>query len=325
MIYPVNPKSISGSVYGLALGDAWGKQTEFWTYDEIIGHFSAGVPLPNPALITDDTQMSLYAIRALAEWHTDTSHGYPDDLHALGTLFGEHFIDWMHDPDNNRAPGMTCMRSLRALARAGADQYPLTTARDSKGCGANMRAPWIGLDFRIPDDEVDEVAMLQALITHGHSTALVAAAVTANLTRIIAQGKILPGEYTEAALALASDHGESGQEVVDALKKALAALRSKPQSWDHDPCRHIGQGWVADEALAVAVYVADLMAGQAPEETLKRGAATNGDSDSIACLAGAFRGASGVEWDTKLIDRLEPRYQNELASAVRYLHGSLES
>lgn len=326
MIYPSTPERIAGSVYGLALGDAWGKQTEFWGYEDIMNTFSEGVPLPNPALITDDTQMSLYAVRALAEWHSDEMPLYPlgeKDLQTLGTLFGKHFIEWMHDPDNNRAPGMTCMGSLTALEKAGIDQFPSTTARHSKGCGANMRAPWIGLDFRIPDSDVSEVAMLQAFVTHGHPTAMVSAAVTARLTRVIAQGKVLPGEYTSAALDIAETHGSVGQEVIDTLDNALATLQAGHDKWTNDPCWYIGQGWVADEALAVAVYVADLMADEAPEETLRRGAATNGDSDSIACLAGAFLGASGVEWNADFIERLEPRYQTELVTAIRYLNQSL--
>lgn len=326
MTYPSTPERIAGSVYGLALGDAWGKRTEFWGHQEIISAFGkAGPPLPNPARITDDTQMSLYAIRALEEWHT-RSPLYPlnePDLHTLGTLFGKHFIEWMHDSDNNRAPGMTCMGSLTALEREGVEHFFRTTAKDSKGCGANMRAPWIGLDFRIPDSEVSEVAMLQAYVTHGHPTAMVAAAVTARLTRVIAQGKVLPGDFTDAALQIAEAHGRVGQEVIDSLDNALATLQEGERTWDSDPCYHLGQGWVAEEALSVAVYVADTMAQEAPTETLKLGATTNGDSDSIACLAGAFLGASGVEWDVELIDQLEPRYKTELSSTVKYLTDSL--
>jgi ADP-ribosylglycohydrolase len=53
--------SVTGSLYGLAYGDALGKPTEFRNIAEIIQMYGPGGPrdLPDPALVTDDTQMAL--------------------------------------------------------------------------------------------------------------------------------------------------------------------------------------------------------------------------------------------------------------------------
>jgi ADP-ribosylglycohydrolase len=53
---------------------------------------------------------------------------------------------------------------------------------------------------------------------------------------------------------------------------------------------HIGEGWVVEEAVLLALYCFC----KSPEDflaTIRRGANTQGDSDSIACIAGGISGA----------------------------------
>jgi ADP-ribosylglycohydrolase len=53
---------------------------------------------------------------------------------------------------------------------------------------------------------------------------------------------------------------------------------------------HIGEGWVGEEALALALYCV----WRYPDDyaaCVRRAANTNGDSDSIACIAGGLLGA----------------------------------
>ncbi len=61
--------------------------------------------------------------------------------------------------------------------------------------------------------------------------------------------------------------------------------------WDDEEkaLDYIGQGWVGEEALALALYCF-LRYPESYEKVVKRGANTNGDSDSIACIAGAISG-----------------------------------
>ena len=69
-----------------------------------------------------------------------------------------------------------------------------------------------------------------------------------------------------------------------------------------------GEGWIAEEALATALLCFLLFVDE-PVTALRRAACTAGDSDSIACLAGAFAGAyTGADaWPTEWADRIEYR------------------
>ena len=82
---------------------------------------------------------------------------------------------------------------------------------------------------------------------------------------------------------------------------------------ESDPCLATGEGWVAEEAFATGLlcflmFPADAVAA------IRRAAVTTGDSDSIACLAGAFAGAHlGIAaWPEEWVSRIE--YYNRLAA-----------
>ena len=53
---------------------------------------------------------------------------------------------------------------------------------------------------------------------------------------------------------------------------------------------HIGEGWVAEEAVALALYCV-LRYPDDYVAIVRRGANSSGDSDSIACIAGGISGA----------------------------------
>ncbi|WP_460881188.1 ADP-ribosylglycohydrolase family protein [Pontibacter rugosus] len=59
-------------------------------------------------------------------------------MEAVTDAIIRHFLLWQVDPDNTRAPGRTCMKSLHNL-RAGARWYDTDGAVESAGCGAVMR------------------------------------------------------------------------------------------------------------------------------------------------------------------------------------------
>jgi ADP-ribosylglycohydrolase len=62
---------------------------------------------------------------------------------VLEPLSRQRFLEWAGSPDNNRAPGMTCLRACGELSL----DVPWTQATviGSKGCGANMRVAPVGL------------------------------------------------------------------------------------------------------------------------------------------------------------------------------------
>ncbi len=320
-------RAASGSIFGLAYGDSLGKPTEFWRYDEIVARYGPDGPRRlegEPALVTDDTQMALAVGEALLEVR-DPAPG------TIEPVLRRRFVEWAASPENDRAPGMTCLRACSALA----DGRPWTqaTQADSKGCGANMRVTPVGLARGLSDDQRAGVAQLQAALTHGHATGLAASELTAYTVRWLSDG-LAPADLLAALRERCAEQrknyrgdwlGELWQRPVvtspeefiargwDECAAALDRVTDALAAGDHsgDPCLRTGAGWVAEEALATALYCY-LISPDEPVAVLGRGAASSGDSDSIACLAGAFAGASlglaawPAEWQTQIeyADRL---------------------
>ncbi|WP_433057534.1 ADP-ribosylglycohydrolase family protein [Dactylosporangium sp. CS-033363] len=326
--------SVKASLFGLAFGDALGKPTEFRTYEQIVATFGPRGPrdLPPGALVTDDTQMALAVGAAL------TLVDGPLTAERLEPHLNRLFVKWLHDPENNRAPGNTCLAACEQLDR-GLPWWE-ATVRESKGCGANMRVTPVGLVPGLSEDERAGAAQLQAALTHGHPTGLAASELTALAVRWLLDG--LPVAELPAALRARCDSQHTvyrGDWLGDDLwrrpataspeafiargweecKAALTGLEDQVRYLgpDADPCAAGGAGWVAEEALATAVYCVLLFPGS-PVDAIARGAASSGDSDSIACLAGAFVGAAhpDTDWPADWYERIEYKDDlNRLANA----------
>lgn len=332
---------VAGCLFGLALGDALGAPTEFLTVAEILRRWppdGPSEPPGDPFRVTDDTQMALAVGEALAEAarRRDLS---PATLEAL---FRAAFVEWSNSPDNDRAPGMTCLRACEAL-EAGRPWLD-ATVKESKGCGANMRVAAVGLidaEARGAGEAGRAaIAQLQAALTHGHPTALAASDLTAH-----AVARLSAGAGPRALLEELEGYARSQREVyhggwlgelwrrpgvgspeefiasgwdecLSALGRLGAALRSP--DYDADPCLAVGQGWVAEEALAAGL-LCFLLYPEEPVKALRRAAVTSGDSDSIACLAGSFAGAhlgAGC-WPQEWMRRIEYRERlNALAEGL---------
>ncbi|HVB23282.1 MAG TPA: ADP-ribosylglycohydrolase family protein [Ktedonobacteraceae bacterium] len=325
----VTSRHVSGALFGLALGDALGAKTEFLQVPEILRRFPPSgprMPEGNPARVTDDTQMALAVAEALVEAEK------PYTVHTLEGPLRRAFIAWNNSPDNNRAPGITCMTACENLER-GLPWYKATVER-SKGCGANMRVAPVGL-LTPGKDGVDAttraaIAQFQAAMTHGHPTALAAS----DLTAIAISDLVAGGDYQHLLERLRSYaenqrtvyHSDwlgilwqrpgvtSPEEfiargwdeclaVLDRLASALEVMDR-----DSDPCLATGEGWIAEEAFATGL-LCFLLFPDDPVAALQRAAVTSGDSDSIACLTGVFAGAyHGINaWPIDWLERIEYR------------------
>ncbi|MCM0679171.1 ADP-ribosylglycohydrolase family protein [Micromonospora phytophila] len=318
----------AGSLFGLAYGDALGKDTEFLTVAEIVRRYGPSGPRDltgDPALVTDDTQMALAVGWAL--------HDAPDwSPEVVEPLLRRRFLDWAASPDNNRAPGMTCLRACAELDRG--VRWQEATVADSKGCGANMRVTPVGL-LDVDLDTLAGLAQLQAGLTHGHPTALAASELTAYAVRLLREGAApaqLPRLLTDRAreqrrvyradwlgdlwqrpgMATPEEFIARGWDECLAVLGRLDAALAAPDDGG-DPCRQTGEGWIAEEALATALFCAVRHADD-PVAALARGATTAGDSDSIAALAGAFVGAAAglPAWPTSWAARIE--YADQLTT-----------
>ncbi|CAL9377826.1 ADP-ribosylglycohydrolase family protein [Streptomyces sp. enrichment culture] len=319
-------RAATGALLGLALGDAMGLPTEFIDIPRITSWYGRWreLPLPEPARVTDDTQMTLAVGRAL---RTAMEHGPLAPGRFAGPL-REEYVAWARSPENNRAPGRTCLVACGMLAADGPWQDASQTG--SKGCGANMRVAPVGLVPGLTGEQRAGAAQLQAALTHGHPTALAASDLTAHAVHLLAEGAEPLGlvgllrsyayenrsRYHEAWLGdlWARAHDPSPRDFIErgwdeclaVLERVAAALRTaNPET---DPCLLTGEGWIAEEALATAL-VCFLMFPQEPLTALRRAACTSGDSDSIACLAGAFAGAhlGASAWPGAWAERVEYR------------------
>ncbi|WP_420032895.1 ADP-ribosylglycohydrolase family protein [Streptomyces sp. cg28] len=315
-------RAAAGSLLGLALGDAFGAPTEFNDVPAILakcGPWREMELLGPVAWITDDTQMTLAVARA----------GAPYSPERYAEALRREFIAWNRSPENNRAPGNTCLRACDLLEDPRRDWRDASQIH-SKGCGANMRVAPLGLVPDLDDEQRAGAAQLQAALTHGHPTGLAASDLTARAVHLLAQGADPTGlvgrlrsyalenrtRYHERWLGdlwrRAQDAGpeefiaRGWDECLGVLERLEGALRdANPEV---DPCLATGAGWIAEEALATGLLCFLLFVDE-PALALRRAACTSGDSDSIAALAGAFAGARlGADaWPEAWVERIEHR------------------
>lgn len=325
-------KRASGCLFGMALGDALGAKPEFMSVAQIIQHWPPDGPSQldgDPVRVTDDTQMALAVGNALR------SAPRPYKRETLFLPLRDEFLKWLNSPDNNRAPGNTCLRSCHRLAE-GRPWYEATD-HNSKGCGANMRVQPVGV-LPAGEDSLTEstraaIAQFQAALTHGHPTALAASDLTSaaisdlmaggdpaglpGRLRIYAESQrmVWHGDWLDPLFDYASHiGGETRQsyiargwdECLAILDRLDAALR-KPD-YATDPCTATGLGWVAEEAFGTGL-LCFLLYPNDPVAALRRAVVTAGDSDSIACLTGAFAGARHglAAWPNDWLKRIEYR------------------
>ncbi|GHH92184.1 ADP-ribosylglycohydrolase family protein [Streptomyces capillispiralis] len=326
----VTKRAATGALTGLALGDALGFPTEFDDVPSILATFGPWrqMELPRPAIVTDDTQMTLALGRGL---RTAMERGTLAPR-RLTRPVREEFVEWWRSPENNRAPGATCLKACHLLAH---EDRPWQDASQtgSKGCGANMRVAPIGLVPGLTDEQRAGAAQVQSALTHGHPTALAASDLTAHAVRLLAEGAEPTGligllrsyaydnrtRYHESWLGdlwtraqdPTPEHfiARGWDECLEILGRLQEAVRTV--SPETDPCLATGEGWIAEEALATGLLCFLLFVDE-PLTALRRAACTAGDSDSIACLTGAFAGAHlGADaWPADWADRIE--YRDEL-------------
>ena len=277
------------------------------------------------AMISDDTQMTLFTANGLLVADTKAKIGgiqvwprsyvamaYQDWLRTQEMSYDEyckameepegpssHCVSWLSDiPElySRRLPGNTCLSALKIRKKSDyfADDYTKDTVNNSKGCGGVMRIAPVGLMYhKMNTLRLDGEAAQIAAITHGNSLGYMPAALLTHvINRIVfPKEKLTLKEIVTEAVGKIMELFEGDEhlnELADIIDLAIS-LSENGES-DRDNIRRIGEGWVAEETLAIAIYCALRHQNNFSEGII---AAVNhsGDSDSTGAITGNILGA----------------------------------
>lgn len=299
---------IKGCLLGGAVGDALGYPVEFMSHRNIVSKYGKNgienFELHNGvALISDDTQMTLFTAEGLI-------NGYCNKDLSIKYVYWA-YLDWLktqgyevrcpesentycmklsdeEELNHRRTPGNTCLSALLS-GKMGTIETPINT---SKGCGGVMRVAPIGLFLEKFDNNLDRVTTFAAdaaAITHGHELGYIPAAAFARIIALLYKGaniKYAVNNAVEAINRLFSNarHLTEFNKIIN-----LAVDLSSKNINDLEAINKIGQGWVGEEALAIAIYCSL----KYPDDFTKAVCAAvnhDGDSDSTGAITGNIMG-----------------------------------
>ncbi len=282
-----NNDQARGCLLGAAAGDALGAPIEFLNLDQIRERYGeegltdyASRDDLKPGSYTDDTQMTLATAVGCIRAIQLCKEGKDCDFK---TIVYQEYLEWYEmqkDPDNRRAPGGTCLGALGS-GKMGTIEEKIN---DSKGCGGVMRTAPVGLAFRAGEAFLRGAEI--AAITHGHPSGYLPAGFLAEMIARIIEGKTIEEafELSLGVLTVYAGHEETLQKIGLAREMALTGKEAAAA------IPLLGEGWVGDEALAIALYCAFSYPSDWKKAVLTAVNIT-GDSDSTGSVTGAILGA----------------------------------
>lgn len=312
MKYNLNIDQLAGCLLGGALGDALGYPVEFEKVSQMSQDHDFD-KIVDKLIVSDDTQMTLFTANALlldGNLRINTWNCYQD---WLETQFKQGKSELSHRPISwlmeypemyaSREPGRTCLMTLmRGIPRD--LNEPIN---QSKGCGALMRvAPLAFIDR----EDLYLVAIENSALTHGHQMSHIASAALVSLLRYISEGETL----CDSVSLMRQDikrifMGSLEVKVFDDLLQQ-AILASEKDFDDMEIISRLGDGWVAEETLAIALYCS-LKYSNDLKKALRVAVFHDGDSDSTGSVTGQILGTllgakKLPQEEIKRLDLLEP-------------------
>lgn len=306
---------IAGSLVGGAAGDALGYTVEFESLGVIKAAYgkdgiSAYEPVNGVAQISDDTQMTLFTADALTQLRKE-----PYNFEKALRYIKDDYLAWFRtqggqarlaphsvledipELHSRRAPGITCLSALGALSMGRAAE------NDSKGCGGAMRVAPIALYALTRSDmsalDVASLAGEAARLTHLHPLGFISAAYVATLIYISCknsssnQGNLLYDSATKVVSVIeevyGADYAHAIKQMTAIVEKTVRMAREK-DTLDIDNIRSLGEGWVGEEAVGIALYCA-LRHNDDFSAALRAAVNHDGDSDSTGAICGNILGA----------------------------------
>ena len=309
---------IKGCLVGGAVGDALGYAVEFSRLSAIIKKYGEkGITRyelsHGLARISDDTQMALFTATALLFGETR------GQMRGIGAgpvgYFDKAYLDWYDTQTAKfplqdkrfhtswlvnfkeffslRAPGGTCLSALEAGGH-GTVEEPIN---HSKGCGGVMRVAPIGAYLAGKDgweqEEADMAGAEAAAVTLGHELGYIPSAALVHIVYQLASAEhpdvyqaVLSSMEAMPKLFPKSVHM---QEFLGLMEQAVDL--SQQDGNDRDAIRMLGEGWVAEETLAIAVYCA-LKHKDSFEDAIVASVNHDGDSDSTGAVTGNILGTA---------------------------------
>lgn len=323
---------ISGSLFGGAIGDALGYTVEFDRLKQIKKKYgedgiSDFLLHDGKAYVSDDTQMTLFTAAGLIHAREAKQTG-----EAILAFIWDAYKDWYHTQIKNgyrytgktflygrpelhvrRAPGNTCLESLRKSKYGGCMEEPINS---SKGCGGVMRVAPIGF---IPlGDDGNKNGMIgarAAALTHDHPLGYIPAFYLADLIHKIMEKDDDLELLLKDSLKTTEDAFRENSYIKDfvfLIEKAISCAKNEEP--DIMSISVLGEGWEGDEALAIAVYTS-LKYQDDFKQAMICAANHDGDSDSTASIAGNILGAYlGIDkvkesYDIQLLDLHDVIYE----------------
>jgi len=275
-----------GCMVGLALGDALGSPVEFKRDPEIIQK-QIDKGLPDQALVSDDTQMTMRVANAILA--VKPLVGVPESdamIERYGAKLAAEFVEWFQsqkDPKNSRAPGLTCMAACHELASG--KYWRVAGIPESRGSGAAMRSAPVGLWFHGDIPNIVQYGIATAQPTHLDDVSSCASVGTALLCSVAMSG-VPVGLWGHELMIVTGGISGDFSRIINAATAAVGNI--PPSKALAVGC--IGEGWQGHEAVASAMYCCMSCPNDFRAAVLMA-ANTVGDSDTIACITGALMGA----------------------------------
>lgn len=317
---------IRGCLMAGAAGDALGYEVEFINRLAILSRYGENgitkfeLDSKGKAQISDDTQMTLFTANGLltsltmeltcgpmnSKPETIIMNAYLDWFYTQTKETGKYDeqITWLRElPEMayRRAPGTTCLSACANIIDG------KEVVNDSKGCGGIMRvAPMALLVAQEPNtnryycsqEELAEAGCYIAEQTHKHPLGFL----PAGLLTILLY-KLLPLSTEEVKKSIDSiinetlsfldvirkdKYNEEKAYLRELTKKAVRLAHSDIP--DADAIHQLGEGWVAEETWAIALYCA-IRHIDSVEDAIIASVNHDGDSDSTGSVCGNIMGA----------------------------------
>ena len=311
---------VRGSIIGGAIGDALGYPVEFiYSFEGIQKRYGEnGITRldtsqwwtetnTGKAVISDDTQMTLFTAMGLLNTKANgmapvpsICNAYIEWLYTQNRFYKKRLKScWISDlPELNvrRAPGLTCISALETIMKG---SEPIN---NSKGCGGIMRIAPIPL-YGLSQNRINNVAILNELaadaskITHEHPLGYIPAYITSHIIYRLATDEFPTREtfkdYVCEAMQMADEKYDSQINELETLHTLIdnALILADQNIPDHEAIREIGEGWVAEETLAIAIYCVGKHFKDF-EKALIASVNHGGDSDSTGAVTGNILGAA---------------------------------